>query len=72
MVKNDRKINGVWFDMDDTRIYDAVIDTTEGNADYVAKKIYRLAFSTGLCENPNSLAPEGLPDDHFYPTRIEI
>ncbi|MCL4349943.1 MAG: cytidylate kinase family protein [Candidatus Thermoplasmatota archaeon] len=32
------------FRMDDTSIYDAVIDTTEGNADYVAGKIYRLAF----------------------------
>ena len=32
------------FDMDDRSIYDAVIDTTEGGAEYVAEKIYSLAF----------------------------
>ena len=45
--ENKRFIEFFGYDMDDTSIYDAVIDTTEGNADYVAKKIYRLAFSTG-------------------------
>ncbi|MGP6207307.1 (d)CMP kinase [Cuniculiplasma sp. SKW3] len=32
------------FDMDDKSIYDAVIDTTEGGAEYVAKKIYDYIF----------------------------
>ncbi len=45
--ENRRFMEFFGYDMDDTSIYDAVIDTTEGNADYVAKKIYRLAFSTG-------------------------
>ncbi|MCL4345355.1 MAG: cytidylate kinase family protein [Candidatus Thermoplasmatota archaeon] len=35
------------FDMDDKSIYDAVIDTTEGGADYVAKKIYSIIFPHG-------------------------
>ena len=32
------------FDMDNKSIYDAVIDTTQGGAEYVAKKIYNLIF----------------------------